>query len=108
MLRVRIGTWVLTLISRRRLPISKRPAQSLYTAGARMGSSRLPRERLLRHSGSAMGENLAKVTRYDVGKEPFRIFFPAGVLAGIVGVALWPLHFSGWVSNYPGQAHVRL
>ena len=49
-----------------------------------------------------------KVTREDIGKEPFRIFFPAGVVAGIIGVALWPLHFLGVVSYYPGQAHVRL
>lgn len=44
----------------------------------------------------------------DLGKEPFRVFFPAGALAGILGVALWPLHFTGIVSFYPGQAHVRL
>lgn len=40
--------------------------------------------------------------------EPFRLFFPAGVLAGIVGVALWPLHFMGVVDLYPGIPHARL
>ena len=55
-----------------------------------------------------MGENLTKATREDIGKEPFRIFFPAGIVAGITGVALWPLHFAGVVAFYPGQAHVRL
>ncbi len=44
----------------------------------------------------------------DVGREPFRIFFPEGVLAGILGVVLWPLHFWGITSWYPGQAHGRL
>ncbi|MCP5522304.1 MAG: NnrS family protein [Verrucomicrobiales bacterium] len=44
----------------------------------------------------------------DLGREPFRIFFPAGIAAGLVGVALWPLHFGGWVETYPGQAHARL
>jgi uncharacterized protein involved in response to NO len=44
----------------------------------------------------------------DFGAEPFRIFFPAGVLAGLVGVALWPLYFGQLISFYPGQAHVRL
>src|SRR5688500_6337004 len=48
------------------------------------------------------------VTREDLGKEPFRLFFPAAVLAGLIGVALWPLHFGGVVAFYPGQAHVRL
>jgi uncharacterized protein involved in response to NO len=59
----------------------------------------------------AMEDELQKsnrATREDFGKEPFRIFFPAGVIAGVVGVALWPLHFSGAVAFYPGQAHVRL
>jgi uncharacterized protein involved in response to NO len=41
-------------------------------------------------------------------REPFRIFFPLAVLAGIVGVALWPLHFLGVVPLYPGQAHARI
>lgn len=44
----------------------------------------------------------------DVGREPFRILFPAGIAAGLVGVALWPLHFGGWLDTYPGQAHARL
>jgi uncharacterized protein involved in response to NO len=49
-----------------------------------------------------------RVTIADLGKEPFRIFFPAGVLAGIVGVALWPLYFGGITAFYPGQAHARI
>lgn len=44
----------------------------------------------------------------DLAREPFRLFFPAGVLAGIVGVALWPLHFWGFSSFYPGQGHARI
>lgn len=44
----------------------------------------------------------------EVGREPFRIFFPAGVLAGITGVALWPLHFTGVLEMYPGQNHARI
>src|SRR5262245_14456193 len=49
-----------------------------------------------------------RITLSDVGKEPFRLFFPEGVLAGILGVSLWPLHFGGLISFYPGQAHARL
>lgn len=41
--------------------------------------------------------------------EPFRIFFPLGVLAGISGVSLWPLFFAGLHhSFYPGAMHARL
>src|SRR5262245_14676146 len=43
-----------------------------------------------------------------IAREPFRIFFPEGVLAGLVGVALWPLHFAGLVEFYPGQNHARI
>lgn len=49
-----------------------------------------------------------KITLTELGAEPFRLFFPAGVLAGLAGVALWPLHFGHIVPFYPGQAHVRL
>ena len=44
----------------------------------------------------------------DIGREPFRIFFPAGVIAGIVGVLLWPLYFWGVTQFYPGLTHPRI
>jgi uncharacterized protein involved in response to NO len=44
----------------------------------------------------------------DLGKEPFRVFFPEGVLAGIVGVSLWPLYVFKAVALYPGEAHARI
>jgi uncharacterized protein involved in response to NO len=40
--------------------------------------------------------------------EPFRAFFPLALLAGVAGVALWPLHFWGFSPFYPGQAHARI
>jgi uncharacterized protein involved in response to NO len=44
----------------------------------------------------------------ELGREPFRLFFPAGVLAGIIGVGLWPLHFAGVLELYPGLGHARI
>jgi uncharacterized protein involved in response to NO len=44
----------------------------------------------------------------DFFAEPFRIFFPAGILIGIAGVALWPLYYAGLIVTYPGTAHARL
>jgi uncharacterized protein involved in response to NO len=41
-------------------------------------------------------------------EEPFRIFFPLGLLFGIGGVSLWPAFFAGWMSTYPAIAHARL
>jgi uncharacterized protein involved in response to NO len=41
-------------------------------------------------------------------EEPFRIFFPLGVLFGISGVSLWPLYFSGLHKFYPGTMHARM
>ena len=40
--------------------------------------------------------------------EPFRIFFPVGLLLGAIGVALWPLFVWHAIEFYPAQAHVRL
>src|SRR5690349_5251436 len=50
----------------------------------------------------------SRITLKDFGKEPFRIFFPAAVLAGITGVGLWPLYFWGVTQFYPGQLHARI
>src|SRR5438045_9407563 len=44
----------------------------------------------------------------DLGKEPFRVFFPEGVLAGVLGVSLWPLYVFKAIALYPGQAHARI
>ena len=40
--------------------------------------------------------------------EPFRIFFPVGLLLGAIGVALWPLFVWHAIEFYPANAHVRL
>ncbi|HEX9256014.1 MAG TPA: NnrS family protein, partial [Candidatus Angelobacter sp.] len=53
-------------------------------------------------------EKANRITLDDLGREPFRVFFPEGVFAGILGVALWPLYFTGVSSFYPGQAHARI
>jgi uncharacterized protein involved in response to NO len=41
-------------------------------------------------------------------EEPFRLFFPAGLLLGMIGVSLWPLYYGGIISTYPAMAHARL
>lgn len=43
-----------------------------------------------------------------VAAEPYRVFFPLATLAGLTGVALWPLHLGAWLETYPGTAHARL
>ncbi len=40
--------------------------------------------------------------------EPFRVFFPLGLLAGVVGLSLWPLYFLGMLQAYPAFIHARL
>ena len=40
--------------------------------------------------------------------EPFRVFFPLGIAAGIMGLLLWPLHYAGWWPVYPALQHPRL
>jgi uncharacterized protein involved in response to NO len=40
--------------------------------------------------------------------EPYRLFFPLGMLASIWGVMMWPLLYAGWLRFYPGEAHTRI
>jgi uncharacterized protein involved in response to NO len=44
----------------------------------------------------------------QVCQEPFRIFFPAGALLGLIGVSLWVLYYMGAGVAYPNIAHARL
>ncbi len=41
-------------------------------------------------------------------QEPFRLFFPFGLVASVLGVLLWPLLYAGWIPYYPHEAHARL
>lgn len=41
-------------------------------------------------------------------EEPYRAFFPVGMLAGIWGVMMWPMLYAGWIHFYPGEAHTRI
>ncbi len=43
-----------------------------------------------------------------MAEEPYRGFFPLGMLAGIWGVVMWPLTYAGWLGFYPGEAHTRI
>ena len=49
-----------------------------------------------------------KLSLADLRAEPFRMFFPLGVFLGLVGVAIWPLYFGGFLEMYPGTGHTRL
>lgn len=40
--------------------------------------------------------------------EPYRIFFPLALLAGVAGVMVWPLFYWGQLSHYPVFAHARI
>ncbi|HLH31667.1 MAG TPA: NnrS family protein [Terriglobia bacterium] len=37
--------------------------------------------------------------------DPYRIFFPLGIVFGIVGVSIWPLYYYGVTEGYSGRAH---
>jgi uncharacterized protein involved in response to NO len=40
--------------------------------------------------------------------EPYRVFFPLGMLAGMVGVMQWPLHYAQRLGFNPIDSHPRL
>jgi uncharacterized protein involved in response to NO len=57
---------------------------------------------------SARADAHRRITITEAAAEPFRLFFPVAALIGVLGVLLWPLHFAGIVSSYPGQVHARV
>jgi len=67
---------------------------------------RCPRQALRK---AAAFQSTGRWARFvDFHHEPFRLFFPAATLAGLIGVALWPFMLLGWTENYPGPSHARL
>lgn len=62
-----------------------------------------------RRDAAANGKSSIGMIHFaDLHREPFRIFFPAATIAGLVGVGLWPALLLGWTENYPGGSHARL
>lgn len=43
-----------------------------------------------------------------VSEEPHRVFFPLGVVAGVLGALAFPLFYMQWISFYPQQFHPRM
>src|SRR5215468_3587735 len=37
--------------------------------------------------------------------DPYRIFFPLGIILGAMGVAIWPLYYYSVTQGYSGRAH---
>src|SRR5215471_9869146 len=37
--------------------------------------------------------------------DPYRIFFPLGIVLGAMGVSIWPLYYYGFTESYSGRAH---
>ncbi len=40
-----------------------------------------------------------------ITRDPYRIFFPLGILFGVVGVAIWPAYSFHLTATYSGRAH---
>lgn len=51
---------------------------------------------------------VAPVSRWALARqEPFRLFFPYGMVVGIAGVLLWPLFYAKLIPLYPNILHAR-
>src|SRR5213593_2524576 len=37
--------------------------------------------------------------------DPYRLFFPLGILIGVMGVSIWPLYYFGIIEGYSCRAH---
>src|SRR5436305_5997121 len=60
------------------------------------------------NDASVASEKPAARVSLPLGEEPFRIFFPTGLLLGALGVSLWVLYYSGVAIPYPNVTHARL
>lgn len=60
------------------------------------------------HQSPAADSSEAPHFRKMAVAEPFRAFFPLGMMLGIAGVVLWPLFHFGFITTYPLDAHLRL
>jgi uncharacterized protein involved in response to NO len=58
--------------------------------------------------GKLARQAVAAMSYGMVLEEPYRLFFPLGMLAGIWGVLLWPLFYGGHLGFYPNEAHARI
>lgn len=43
-----------------------------------------------------------------IQEEPFRLFFPLGILAGLMGLGVWMFYYAGWYEMFPAIPHSRL
>ena len=43
--------------------------------------------------------------KHGSATDPYRIFFPLGILLGIAGVSIWPLYYWGVTAGYSGRSH---
>lgn len=62
-------------------------------------------------NGGWLGCTLPGVTTRcwnKVLEEPYRVFFPLGMLAGVHGVMMWPLYYGKWSELNPVDAHPRM
>lgn len=83
-----------------------RPIRRLNVAGKPNAAQKQAPQFVPRKTPNLMAKRRLKLA--DLRAEPFRVFFPAAVLVGILGVALWPLYFGGLLENYPGAGHTRM
>ena len=47
----------------------------------------------------------SRMQNHGKSNDPYRIFFPAGILLGVMGVSIWPLYYFRVTPGYSGRAH---
>jgi len=48
---------------------------------------------------------ISSLMEHGKSTDPYRIFFPLGIMLGVMGVAIWPLYYFGVTGGYSGRAH---
>src|SRR5262245_49307302 len=54
---------------------------------------------------ASVHHNWARMEQHGNSTDPYRVFFPLGILMGVMGVSIWPLYYFGITDGYSGRAH---
>jgi len=57
------------------------------------------------HFSAVAGTSSVIPAGHGGATDPYRVFFPLGILLGIAGVSIWPLYYWGVTSGYSGRSH---
>ena len=53
-------------------------------------------------------ETMSSAPPHGTARDPYRLFFPLGIVLGVAGVAIWPAYHLGLTDSYSGRSHASV